>query len=108
MTDRRSISLLGRLIARWRGADAVEGSKTRPDDHLIYAIGDIHGRHDLLVNILEKIRIDTVATLRGLKPARQTSIVFLGDYIDRGHQSREVLESLRRMERQAGYPRWLR
>ncbi|HJR83185.1 MAG TPA: metallophosphoesterase family protein [Sphingomicrobium sp.] len=61
-----------------------------PAGHRAYAIGDIHGRLDLLDRMLEKIETDQAAR----KPAR-TSIVFLGDLIDRGPQSAGVVERLR-------------
>jgi len=51
----------------------------------IYAIGDIHGRFDLLQKALRAIARDSDS------PA---TVVFLGDYIDRGPQSREVVECL--------------
>jgi len=56
---------------------------------LTYAIGDIHGRHDLLLAALDAI--EEHGGGRGGAP-----IVFLGDYIDRGPQSREVVETLMR------------
>ena len=55
----------------------------------IYAIGDIHGRHDLLVQALNVIYQDI--NDRGLK---EYKIVFLGDYVDRGPDSFEVVETL--------------
>lgn len=61
-----------------------------PAGHRAYAIGDIHGRLDLLDRMLEKIETDQAAR----KPAR-TSIVFLGDLIDRGPESAGVVERLR-------------
>jgi serine/threonine protein phosphatase 1 len=53
----------------------------------IYAVGDIHGRFDLLEALVAKIRRDTEEQ----RPAR-TIEVFLGDYVDRGPQSREVID----------------
>jgi len=58
------------------------------DQTLVYAIGDIHGRADLLIALLEKIDEDS-ASFQGKK-----QIVFLGDYIDRGLQSRGVIDVL--------------
>lgn len=55
---------------------------------LIYAIGDIHGRADLLANLLDRIDQDATGFLGDVH------IVFLGDYIDRGFQSRQVVEIL--------------
>lgn len=55
---------------------------------LIYAVGDIHGRHDLLLRLLDRI-VEDAATF-DMAPV----IVFLGDYIDRGEGSRETVEEL--------------
>lgn len=54
---------------------------------LIYAIGDIHGRADLLETALTDI-----ADHASGRPAR---IIVLGDMIDRGPHSREVIERLK-------------
>jgi serine/threonine protein phosphatase 1 len=51
----------------------------------LFAVGDIHGRYDLLLKALAEIEA------RWHSP---NTIVFLGDYIDRGPQSREVVETL--------------
>jgi serine/threonine protein phosphatase 1 len=65
-----------------------------PDGQLIYAIGDIHGRLDLLNELLVLIKADIPR-----RDATHTLIVFLGDLIDRGPDSRGVVE--RAMELQA-------
>jgi serine/threonine protein phosphatase 1 len=54
----------------------------------IYAIGDIHGRLDLLERVIAAIRRDA----QGREDAAIT--VTVGDYVDRGPQSREVIERL--------------
>ncbi len=61
----------------------------------VYAIGDIHGRVDLLKSLFE--RID--ATLKAF-PIDQSIHVLLGDYIDRGSNSRDVIETLISRRRQ--------
>jgi len=48
----------------------------------IFAIGDIHGCLDKLEELIGKIPADP----------RKDRLVFLGDYIDRGTQSREVVD----------------
>lgn len=68
-------------------------SKSRvsgPRGHRAYAVGDVHGRLDLLESLLDRIEAD----VRG-RPKRKTSIVFLGDLIDRGPSSAGVIERLR-------------
>jgi serine/threonine protein phosphatase 1 len=53
-----------------------------------YVIGDVHGRHDLLVELEDKIVRDA-ARLPGRK-----LIVMLGDFIDRGPSSARVISRL--------------
>jgi len=65
-----------------------------PDGLRIYAIGDIHGRADLLESLLLQIDEDC-----RLYPSRRPIVVFIGDYIDRGPASREVLDLLLGYER---------
>lgn len=55
----------------------------------LYAVGDIHGRDDLLAELLVKIEQDAAAK----SPAKNV-LVFLGDYVDRGLQSCQVLDRL--------------
>jgi serine/threonine protein phosphatase 1 len=55
----------------------------------IYAVGDIHGRLDLLSKLLEQINIDIAR-----RPTIRPVSVFLGDYIDRGSSSRETIDRL--------------
>src|SRR6185436_16505371 len=57
---------------------------------LTYAIGDIHGRFDLLEQALQLI-----ARHAGGAPGR---VIFLGDYVDRGPDSRRVVERLMKIE----------
>lgn len=57
-----------------------------------YAIGDIHGRNDVLEKCIAAIAKDRIA--RGDETGEQTTIVFLGDYIDRGTQNKQVVETL--------------
>lgn len=55
-----------------------------------YAIGDIHGRLDLLDQLLDKIHEDMRR-----RPTRKALLVFVGDLIDRGPDSAQVVERLR-------------
>jgi len=58
------------------------------EGHRIYCVGDIHGRADLLEKLHGKILADACG-FQGEK-----TVVYLGDYIDRGEASREVIEIL--------------
>jgi hypothetical protein len=62
-----------------------------PDDIRIYAVGDIHGRSDLLRPLLRRIEADCQR-----RPVRRAITVFVGDYIDRGPHSRNVIDLLLR------------
>jgi serine/threonine protein phosphatase 1 len=70
------------------------GSAHRPPrvaaDERIYAVGDIHGRFDLMIALLDRIGADAETH----RDRRRTRIVFLGDYIDRGDDSRSVLDTV--------------
>lgn len=61
----------------------------------VYAIGDIHGRADLLDRLHDKIEADLASSSEYGAPAK-TVIVYLGDYIDRGPDSHGVMERLTR------------
>ncbi|MEK1853319.1 MAG: metallophosphoesterase, partial [Phyllobacterium sp.] len=50
-----------------------------------YAIADLHGRYDLLLAAIERIE---------LADHSGGTIVFTGDYVDRGPQSRQIIERL--------------
>lgn len=60
-----------------------------PSGTVVWAVGDIHGRLDLLQPLVEAI----VADLNASAASRRV-VVFLGDYIDRGPDSRGVLRLL--------------
>jgi serine/threonine protein phosphatase 1 len=63
----------------------------------IYAIGAVHGRADLL-----KRTISDIDQHRNAYPIANAIEIMLGDYIDRGPQSDEVIELLtsRRLDAQ--------
>jgi len=58
---------------------------------LIYAVGDIHGSYEKLVRLLKHCRTH--------RAGRAAQFVFVGDYIDRGRHSREVVELLIGLQR---------
>ena len=61
-----------------------------PESYRVYAVGDIHGRADLLIQLHQAIATDAVTA----KPEVTRILIYLGDYVDRGMQSREVIEHL--------------
>jgi serine/threonine protein phosphatase 1 len=60
---------------------------------MIYAVGDIHGRADLLDRLMQRIVLDAQADGAQADGGR-AELIFLGDYMDRGPQSRRVLDRL--------------
>jgi serine/threonine protein phosphatase 1 len=56
----------------------------------VYAIGDIHGRCDLL----RRLHTQITADIETAAPDLRIQLVFLGDYIDRGPSSRQVVDFL--------------
>lgn len=69
---------------------AQGGSAGRiPEGRFVVAVGDTHGRLDLLDRLWPQIE-----DLARQSAARERTIVFLGDYIDRGPQSRELVDRL--------------
>lgn len=89
-----------------------------PEGQRVYAIGDIHGRADLLKKLLTLIEndlnnpdppiSDKSITLNQPPPNIQNFIVFLGDYIDRGPSVREALNLMRTGLPAALHPVYLR
>ncbi len=55
----------------------------------VYAVGDIHGRADLLAELHGLILADAAAS-----DAERRVVVYLGDYVDRGLESRQVVDLL--------------
>lgn len=79
------------VALRWLACAPQSGRHYRvPADRVVYAVGDIHGRCDLLDALLTGIA----------QHARQSGhachvVVFLGDYLSRGLDSRAVVERVR-------------
>jgi serine/threonine protein phosphatase 1 len=68
---------------------ASPGRATVPAGLRVYAVGDIHGRADLLFDVMQRIDQDTYQ-----RPIPHAIEVYLGDYIDRGPDSKAVIELL--------------
>ncbi|MFZ5609814.1 MAG: metallophosphoesterase family protein [Pseudomonadota bacterium] len=80
-----------RVIEKLRAkrAAALQAAPAKvPPGLRIYAIGDIHGRDDLLARLLAMIAADAAGWRGAL------AHVFIGDYVDRGGQSAAVLDRL--------------
>ncbi len=77
--------LLNRLKSVFGGGEPP----SLPEGMRIYAIGDVHGRDDLLARLLDQIEADASSV-----SAERNILIFLGDYVDRGLQSKAVLERL--------------
>lgn len=60
-------------------------------DRALYVVGDVHGRADLLVSLVDQIMQDVAD--REIDTARP-ELVFVGDLIDRGDDSKSVIEFL--------------
>lgn len=69
-------------------ASAVTRVAAVPPGLCLYAIGDIHGRRDLIERLIQQISEDAAQLPAGVKP----QVIFLGDYIDRGLQSKDVID----------------
>ena len=74
--------LLSSLIARGKAPAVPAGMR-------VYAVGDVHGRSDLLDVLLAMIAEDAATSA-----ADRRVVVFLGDYVDRGADSRGVVDRL--------------
>src|SRR5690349_3571769 len=71
------------------GGQTLAAPAVLPPGVRVYAVGDIHGRPDLL----EQIHRAIAADLERDRPARVV-IVYIGDYIDRGEGGRQVVDML--------------
>ena len=80
------MTLFGRLF----GARHGNPGPALPPGYRLYAVGDVHGRDDLLGDLLAQIEADSAKRGRA-----RVVVIFLGDLIDRGPSSRQVVERLR-------------
>jgi len=61
-----------------------------PRGHRAYVVGDVHGRLDLLERMIAMVEQDFAD-----RPVRKATLIFVGDLIDRGAHSAQVVERLR-------------
>ena len=88
---RRIREFLGRLGGKDRVLAEATGRATpsSSSEEVIYAVGDVHGRLDLLRRLEALITADLAQ-----RQPKHSSLVMLGDYIDRGADSKGVIEHL--------------
>lgn len=79
--------MLRNLFKKAAGSRPIDSARV-PDGMRVYAIGDVHGRNDLLQQLIDKIDGDDAQ--RG---AADTQLIFLGDLVDRGPDSSGVIET---------------
>jgi serine/threonine protein phosphatase 1 len=81
------------------GGAALADAEAVPSPSAIYAVGDIHGCADSLGDLLDRIESDAVAK------GQSAHVVFLGDLVNRGPQSKQVIDILLAGPRRSG-DRW--
>ena len=77
--------MLNRLLRKRTPVRPID-SAAIPEGRRVYAIGDVHGRNDLLQQLLDKIIKDD-----GQRGKADSEIIFLGDLVDRGPDSAGVI-----------------
>ena len=93
--------MLGRFFKKSAVRRPLDTARV-PDGMRVYAIGDIHGRNDLLQQLLVQIDADDAA--RG---PSDTHLIFLGDLMDRGPDSAGVIETAMALRDTGGNVRFL-
>ena len=88
------VAFLQKLFGASPAADAPVASL--PKARRVYAIGDVHGRLDLLTALAAAIERDDAA-----RAPAQTSVILLGDLIDRGADSAGVVDFAREWQDRA-------
>jgi serine/threonine protein phosphatase 1 len=90
MTSAFQTRVLGQLQRLFGRVPEAARAAQVPAGTAIYAIGDIHGRIDLLEDLLKRIAEDADCH----REDAERCLIFLGDYIDRGLGSRDVVDRL--------------
>jgi serine/threonine protein phosphatase 1 len=89
--------MISTLFKRKPKAPVAPVAPRVPEDTVVWAIGDVHGCLDLLKPLVEAILADAASIA-----ATRKVVIFLGDYIDRGPDSRGVLRYLIDLPKDAG------
>lgn len=82
--------MISRLLNRLFPAPTPHPPTAVPTGATVYAIGDVHGERGLLESLIDRIRKDA----QGPGAADRIVLVMLGDYVDRGPDSRGVIDLL--------------
>ncbi len=90
------------LLKRKAAKSARASAPSIPDGRRVYAVGDIHGRADLFDALLKRIDDDIDA-----RTPAEITLVLLGDLVDRGPDSRGVIERAMQLEASEGDVRFL-
>tara|TARA_R110000824_G_scaffold117472_3_gene269512 strand:+ start:1902 stop:2669 length:768 start_codon:yes stop_codon:yes gene_type:complete len=93
--------MLKRLFRKKKSSRPID-SATIPEGRRVYAIGDVHGRNDLLQRLLDKIIKDD-----GERDSAESEIIFLGDLVDRGPDSAGVIDTAMQAKEIFGNVRFL-
>lgn len=93
--------MLKRLFKRNKPSRPIDNASV-PEGRRVYAIGDVHGRNDLLNILIEKILADNSG-----RSSAESEIIFLGDLIDRGPDSAQVIETTMQLKKNASAVRFL-
>ena len=86
------------MLSRFRQLFQPQGSRVRPaipSGQRVYAVGDIHGRLDLFTALIAAVDADDAL----LSPA-DTTVILLGDLVDRGPDSAGVIAAARAWQAQ--------
>jgi serine/threonine protein phosphatase 1 len=83
-----SVAMIARLFTSWQRSD-LAAPRLSPGNR-VYAIGDIHGCIEPLRRLHQLMREHATA-----QPVARNVVVYLGDYVDRGPDSRGVIDVLR-------------
>lgn len=87
-------------LREWRRPPPIVAAV--PDGLRVYAIGDVHGRLDLLDTLIGMIEADNQS-----RPVAESQVIFLGDLIDRGPDSAHVVERALALRRAAPNTRFI-
>jgi len=90
--------LVSGLLSRF-ASKSRKAAKPTVGDRIVYAVGDVHGRLDLLDPLIRQIAADVLHQ----RPTRRPLLVFVGDYVDRGLESKGVIDRILALRAETGF-----